>query len=120
MGNKETVSVGEVNSVGVDVMRLRLTGVLNADKLNQTGSEQLKEFIVEDTKTRLERWISAHFMVEEAVPPQVEVVSEYVVLDYRYNKVGKYVCNLSAQMHGNVVRDVSATFSGLKCQESEN
>lgn len=110
MNKKETTNVAEVNYNEVTSLRLLITGMLNEEKVNQITSEQLKSFVENDTAARLTQWLSTHFTKDDPLMLSgVEAVADYTILDYHYNKKGKYICKLTACVSNNVVLKVSAS-----------
>lgn len=97
--------MASMSATETDIMNLTMRGCLNYEKYRKCTSDEVEEFVKNDTKRRLEEWLKANFE-EEPISPMVTVTSGYVVLDHRYEKIERVVSTLNIGVLNNKIEDV--------------
>lgn len=64
---------------------LQFSGLLNWEKYKRLTTEEVKEWVEEDTKRRANEWITKHFK-DEPFNGMLYIGTTYVCLNYRLNR----------------------------------
>ena len=64
---------------------LQFSGLLNWEKYSRLTTEEVKEWVENDTKRRANEWVNKHFK-EEPFNGMLYAATNYICLNYRYEK----------------------------------
>ena len=64
---------------------LQFTGLLNWEKYNRLTTEEVKEWVEEDTKRRANEWVNRHFK-DDPFNGMLYIATTYVCLNFRLDR----------------------------------
>lgn len=79
---------------------LQFSGLLNYEKYCRLVTDEVKEWVEEDTKRRANEWVNNHFK-GETFDGMLYIGTTYICLNYRYNTKEKVVANYEISYEDN-------------------
>lgn len=78
--NLNTLEITEAGDI-----YLQFTGLLNWDKYSRLTTEEVKEWVEEDTKRRANEWVKNHFK-DDPFNGMLYIGTTYICLDWRLDR----------------------------------
>lgn len=99
---EKNVNLNSMEAADCADIYLNFSGLLNWEKYNRLTTEEVKEWVEEDTKRRANEWVSKHFK-EGQFDGMLYIGTAYICLSCRYNKKENVVANYELSYEENKI-----------------